>query len=598
VKPSPIPPASRHAPSRLIRDLLAAAAGCSLIATAACQTADATDDPAKPVKGGTVRVAMVGWPSELDPQRSYWAYETNVHNLITRTLTTFRPEPGAAGSVLVPDLATDLGRPNADNTVWEFTIREGVRWETGDPVTCQDLKYGIERRFSRAEERQTGSRYPIDYLQDNEEPYKGPWVGGNNDGKGLESIECVDQRLVRFHLNKPVGDFGYTVSMPVFAPVPLGGDDDRDAYNLQPLATGPYRITEHTYDRENPENNSLILERNPHWDPATDPHRPAYPDRIEFFRISDPAVMTNDLIDDEGDNRNTILLDLDIAPTFVQQVMTDPELSQRVASGPIGAVRYLAVNTTRIEQVECRQALAYAMNKRKFRSVFGGSLLGDIATTMIPPNLKAHQEFDHYGHLENPDGQPDRALEILAQAEEEGIDCPDEITYAHPANPITTRLAQTVVESYREIGIHVVTEPIAESEYGRVVLAERHGDWDLTWIGWIPDWPNGSAVIPPLFDGRNLGAGSVNLSYLNDERINEMIDAALQESDLPRQYPLWGELDSEIQQLAATIPLMYMNALRMHGSNVRGAFIHSRFGMPDLSAIGLADPSLSGSPEE
>ena len=597
MKPSPILPASRRAPRRLLRSLLAAAAGCSLLATAACQTADATDEPDKPAKGGTLRVAMVGWPSELDPQRSYWAYESNVHNLITRTLTTFRSEPGAAGSVLVPDLATDLGRPNADNTIWEFSLREGVRWEDGDPVTCPDLKYGIERRFSKDEARQTGPAYPMQYLQDNEEPYQGPWVGGNNDGKGLESIECVDQHLVRFHLARPVGDFGYTVSMPVFAPVKPGADDDREAYNLTPMATGPYRIAEHVYDREN-EEFSLVLERNEFWDPATDPNRPAYPDRIEFYRIEDPAVMTNDLINDQGEIRNTILLDLDIAATFVQQVMTDPELSQRVASGPMGAVRYLVINTQRIENVECRQALAYAMNKRKFRSVFGGSLLGDIATTMIPPNLEAHQQFDHYGHLENPDGQPDRALEILDQADEAGIECPDEITYVHPANPLITRLSQTVVESFREIGIHVETTPVAESEYGRVVLGERHGDWDLTWIGWIPDWPNGSSVIPPLFDGRNLGPGSVNLSYLNDERINEMIDNALQEPDLQRQYPLWGELDSEIQKLAATIPLMYNNALRMHGSNVRGAFIHSRYGMPDLSAMGLADPSLSGSPEE
>lgn len=594
--PSPIPPPTRRA-RHLLRGLLALVAGCSLLATAACQTADATDEPDKPQKGGTLRVAMIGWPTSLDPQRSYWAYEVDIHNLITRTLTTLRSEPGAAGSELVADLATDLGRPNADNTVWEFTIRDGVRWETGDPVTCQDLKYGIERRFSDVI-GDTGPQYPLQYLKDNEEPYQGPYVGGNNDGKGLESIECVDQHLVRFHLTQPIGDFGYTVSMPVFAPVPLGGDDPREEYNRRPLSTGPYKIVEHTYDRENPQDNRLVLERNEFWDPATDPNRPAYPDRIEFFQITDPAVMTNELIKDEGENRNTIMLDADIAPTFVQQVMTDPELSQRVASGPMGAVRYLAVNTQLMPNVECRKALAYAMNKRKFRSVFGGSLLGEIATTMIPPTLRAHTPFDLYGHLENPDGQPDRAREIIAQAKEADIDCKDEITFVHPANPQTTRLAQTVVESFREIGIHVVTEPVAESEYAQVVLLERHGSWDLTWIGWIPDWPNGSAVIPPLFKGENLGPGSVNLSYLDDERIDGMIDEALQEPVLERQYPLWGELDREIQDLAATIPLMYNNALRMHGSNVRGAFIHSRYGMPDLSAMGLADPSLSGSAEE
>src|SRR5690606_21939346 len=144
-------------------------------------------------------------------------------------------------------------------------------------------------------------------------------------------------------------------------------------------------------------------------------------------------------------------------------------------------------------------------------------------------------------------------------------------------------LAHTVVESYQRIGIHVVTEPLDPASYFEIVLDERHGDWDLTWIGWVPDWPNGSSVIPPLFDGRSLGPGSTNLSYLTDPRINEMINAALAEPDLDRQYLLWGQLDSEIQLLAATIPLMYNDALRMHGSNVRGAFIHPQYGMPDLS---------------
>jgi peptide/nickel transport system substrate-binding protein len=105
-------------------------------------------------------------------------------------------------------------------------------------------------------------------------------------------------------------------------------------------------------------------------------------------------------------------------------------------------------------------------------------------------------------------------------------------------------------------------------------------------------------VIPPLFDGCDPCTGTYNLSYLNDPQVNDMIDTAFGEPDLGRQYLLWGELDSRIQQLAATIPLMYNNGLRMHGSNIRGAFMHPQYAMPDLAAIGLANPSLSEAPSE
>jgi peptide/nickel transport system substrate-binding protein len=113
--------------------------------------------------------------------------------------------------------------------------------------------------------------------------------------------------------------------------------------------------------------------------------------------------------------------------------------------------------------------------------------------------------------------------------------------------------------------------------------------------GWIPDWANGSAVIPPLFDGRLIpkdgAGGNVNFSNLKDDQVNQLIDQALAESQLERQFAMWGQLDERIQGMAATIPLLYGKALRMAGTNVRGGFIHPQFGQPDLCAIGLADPA-------
>jgi peptide/nickel transport system substrate-binding protein len=597
VKASLIPPARPGGPRRLARALTAAIAAASLLATAACQTADATDEAELPNKGGTLRVWMIGWPQFLDPQLITAAVEADFSKLISRTLTSFRAEEDRA-SELVADLGTDLGRPSQNNTVWEFTIREGVRWEDGEPVTCQQLKYGVERRFTRDPDRQSGSTVPRRYLQDNDSPYEGPWVGNNNDGRGLESVECVDQRIVRYHLNRPVGDFNMMVASPVFAPVRPGADDDRAVYNRQPLATGPYLVAEHHINPEDGSENILVLERNPFWSEDTDVFRPAYPDRIVLTQVADPAVATNDLVNDEGDNRNAILLDWDLAPTFLQQVMTDPQLSRRVAAGPMGAVRYLPVNTELIPAVECRQALAYAVNKRKLRSVFGGQLTGDLATSMIPPNMEAHLEFDLYGTNEHPDGQIERAREIMAEAEADGIECPTEIRFAHPDNSQFRRLANTVVESYQRIGVRVELVPVPLQHYFTAdgILGEEA--YEHVWIGLAPGWPNGSAIIPGLFDGRDLQPGSAGyLIRLNDERINGMIDAAMAEEDLQRQYLLWGELDRELMEMAVTIPLMWNDALRMHGSNVRGAFIHPQLAMPDLTSIGLADPSLSEPPD-
>ena len=78
--------------------------------------------------------------------------------------------------VLVPDIATDLGTPNADFTEWTFTIRDGVRFEDGTPVTADDVAYGIKRSFDRAD-FPTGPTYSNDYFLDGDS-YKGPYLSG------------------------------------------------------------------------------------------------------------------------------------------------------------------------------------------------------------------------------------------------------------------------------------------------------------------------------------------------------------------------------------------------------------------------------------
>jgi peptide/nickel transport system substrate-binding protein len=118
-------------------------------------------------------------------------------------------------------------------------------------------------------------------------------------------------------------------------------------------------------------------------------------------------------------------------------------------------------------------------------------------------------------------------------------------------------------------------------------------------VGWIPDWQNGSAILPPLFHSKVIppvnpvtqhAAGNVNHALLRDKGIDDQMDAALAETTPERQWALWGEIDEQIQRKAVTIPLLYEKAIRLAGSNVRGGFIHPAFGMPDLCALGLAQP--------
>src|SRR5947207_14883893 len=294
---------------------------------AACSTAGAQDRAdSTPKRGGTLRVMIGDAPAHLDPQQLYDTTGANLSRVLNRTLTTFRAEPGAAASQIVGDLATDTGRPSDGNKTWDFRLKAGVKWEDGSPVTCNDVKYGVERSFSKL--FTDGAKYPSQYLEPNQDPYQGPFVGGNNNGAGLNSIECVDSKNIRFHLRQPVGDFGYTVAMSVFAPVPPT-KDSKEQYDKRPYSNGPYKIEEST-------GKHITLVRNPFWDRATDEVRKAYPDRIEIAWNADTAAVTNDIINSDGANADTVAIEKDVAPNFVQQVINDPDLSKRTIAGSNG----------------------------------------------------------------------------------------------------------------------------------------------------------------------------------------------------------------------------------------------------------------------
>ncbi len=575
-----------HRAAAGIRPRRAIAAGLAVLAlggTAACDTANATDRPQPPNKGGTLNLILSTKLEHLDPEKIAAATDANISRLFTRTLTTFRSEPGPAASEIVGDLATDTGRPSEGNRVWDFTLKKDVKWQDGNPVTCSQVKYGVERNFSAL--FTTGLQYPRALLQDNAQPYDGPFKGDNNNNKGLESVQCVDEGTIRFRLKQPVGDFGYAVALPVFAPVPRDKDQDKAAYDRQPFSNGPYKIVESTDAK-------VVLERNPFWVQRTDLVRKAYPERIVITVNDNAPQVSYSIIQDQGDAASSVQLDLDVASNFVQQVVNDDELNKRLIQGDYAGTRFLAINTRLIPDVRCRQALIFAANKRKFRSAMGGSMFGDLATSAISPSLRSHKEFDLYNTKTKPEGDRERARALLQEA---GNACPSKIKLAFPES--RRRLMATIAESFQLAGIE--TELVAidptKINYFTDGIGRPDNSYHVMWAGWIADWANGSAVLPPLFDGRNIpkgkdANGNQNFSLLDRPEIEAAIDEAMAESDLPTQYRMWGDLDQKIMEQGAIIPLLYLRALRMVGSNIRGAFIHPQYGQPDVCAMGLAKP--------
>ena len=120
-------------------------------------------------------------PSTCDPQRDL---HRRGHRNSSRAglphaddVPDRRDRQGAAK--LVADLATDTGTSSDGGKTWKFTLKDGVKWQDGKAITCEDFKYGISRTF--ATDVITGgpnygsSSSTPERRQDGTSVYKGPY---------------------------------------------------------------------------------------------------------------------------------------------------------------------------------------------------------------------------------------------------------------------------------------------------------------------------------------------------------------------------------------------------------------------------------------
>ncbi|MGW1927622.1 ABC transporter substrate-binding protein, partial [Streptomyces massasporeus] len=243
-------------------------------------------------KGGELKFIGSQEADSWDPQRGYYGFVWDFARYYTRQLVTFKAEPGAASTELVPDLATDAGKVSADGLTYTFTLKDGVTWEDGKPITSKDIKYGIERIW--AQDVISGGPIYLQQVLDPKGEYKGPYKDTSADKLGLKAIETPDDKTIIFKLPVANGDFLQMLAMPAASPV-RQDKDTKAKYGLKPFSSGPYKWQSYT------PNKSIKLVRNDKWDAKTDTVRKALPDSVSVTFTTNADDMDNRLVEGEYD---------------------------------------------------------------------------------------------------------------------------------------------------------------------------------------------------------------------------------------------------------------------------------------------------------
>ncbi len=537
-------------------------------------------------KGGTLYFLYQKSVDHWDPQRVYVGSDgANEGRLFSRSLVQFPvTENAEKASTPVPDLATGTGKVSDGGKTWKFTLKDGIKWQDGKPVTCADVKYGVSRSFA-TDVITGGPNYILRYLDIPEVKsgkrkglpvYDGPY---KNDGKKYfdKAVQCHG-KTITYHFKKPWPDFNLAIAaLRAFDPYRKDKDHGNKS-NYQIFSDGPYKL-----QGKWTKGKGGTFVRNKEYDPKTDGVRKALPDKIVFEAGVEPEIVAKRMIADSGNDKNAVTF-LNIPPALFSQITG--QVAKRAVNPISPYVNYLVPNFKRLTNPKVREALLLATNKTAYIQAGGGSKTYDPAYSIVNPSVKGYQKNSIFAKV--PDnGDPAKAKKLLKEA---GVKLPYPIKLTYEGGtPTGDKQFAALKASYEKAGFKVTLNGLPDTYWSNI--QNPHQDSDLMWAGWGADWPAMSTVIPPLFDSRvNLTPSSTGQDYgsYKSDKVNKLIDEAAQQSSADAAATIYSKIDTQLAKDVAYIPLDVQKFYWLHGSNVTGYINNPATTMyPDLGSIGV-----------
>ncbi|WP_018155685.1 ABC transporter substrate-binding protein [Demetria terragena] len=516
-------------------------------------------------KGGTLTLNVETVPGNMDPSTQYYSDTGMIHRLLTRRLTTYKME--GKKSVLVPDMATDLGRQSEDGLTWEFTLKKGLKYDDGTPIKASDVEYSVKRAFA-TEEMPGGPTFQLEYLKggqdkDGKQTYLGPYKQPDAKFPGIESDDKAGK--LTFHLTKPMETFPYLAAFTMFGAIPKDKDTKSGTdYEKNPVNTGPYKVDKYA------EGSSLKLSKNTNWDPKTDPARNQFPDKINLNFGRPQAQTAKSIFADNGPDQTTLSYD-GVDPSIIKQALGGQK--SQVATGPDSCNQWsYSTMDTQMIPLEVRKAVAMAWPTQQIR--LAGSLTEfDVAPggTISAPQVPGFKKYSLPEGLNGQgSGNPDKAKAMLSKAGKAGFELSfyyvnddDQAVKSYQAKKQGLEKAGFKVKG---IGVKQsqirdkIKDPKAKVNMGKGVAT-----------GWCYDWPAGDSIYPPLFKSSlptNGGVGNIKDKAL-DKKMSKIAAMPIAE-----QGAEWTKLDKEIMTTyVPLVPMFYAKQANIFGSKVNNVVL-------------------------
>src|SRR5215211_6629202 len=403
-----------------------------------------------------------------------------------------------------PDMAegVDISEDGLNHT---FTLRDGIKWSNGDPVTSQDFKYA----WLRALDPKTASLYA--YIISTFVKGADEYNTGNGSPDDV-AIETPDDKTLKVTLLAPAPYWLGLTSFFTYYPqqqkfVEQQGDDYASGVeNL--LYNGPFKMTQF-----NPTSGVTVVKNEDYWDA----------DNVDISKVEAKIVKETDTavnLFESGQLDETI-----IDTEFVTEYEGKPELITETEF----ATGWLTFNRNKaplFKNENVRRAIQMALDREALNYKFlkNGS---EPATGLVPDGIAGPDDktFREAEGPTMPDYDPAEAKELYEKGTDEVGENPEIelLTY----NDSESRDIATFLQS--ELKKMGMTLKVKAQPFSEKLKLETAGDFQLSNQAWQADYDDPMTFLD-LFESSSTYNTSIAGGYKN-EHYDQLINDAKKETD-------------------------------------------------------------------
>jgi peptide/nickel transport system substrate-binding protein len=456
--------------------LCAALAGCGMKTSGQPSSSDAAT------------IDLINYPATLDPGRQYDTDSYSVYRNIFDQLL----RRDARTNAVKPWLATSWRQ--VDGTTWTFTIRPGVTFSDGAPLTAADAAYSIERILDKKFASQQFANFSAI----------------------SEASASGNTLTIRTKVPSPTL-LSYLTTLSV-VPKDYVERVGAQRFNEHPVGSGAYTLASSTAGSQ------VTLKANPRWWGP----RPAIR-TVTLRSVPNVASRVADLRAGKAD------LVTGLTPDTADQVKRDPNL--RVLSTPTERVAYVAFNTIHggpVNDPRVRQAIAAAIDYKAIITSLQRGYARPVNALLTP--LANGYPTD----LTGAGSDLAKARTLLQQAGAQGA------TLVMATSPsFNPQIVQAIQGNLAAVGLKVKIENTDQPTYLKKVQDPGHEWGSLRFGRWSCSCLDADGVIYPLFH-----SGTIWSSYANP-RFDRLADQGRTTMDAAARTKIYR---SAFQILAEDVP--------------------------------------------